>query len=125
MSCLFYEVGLSTQCPRTQHLWGNSRLHIPLYYLGRLYALVAETLNFELLVTGLLDDLGGQGSSPKDFTCRLDLDYGLGLRPRKEKSRFYCFWTSQWAFENPTFSPVVHRGSWPADGQKSISLSIL
>jgi hypothetical protein len=28
---------------------------------------------------GLLDDLGGQGSSPKDFICRLDLSNGLGL----------------------------------------------
>jgi hypothetical protein len=68
---------------------------------------------------GLLDDPGGQGSSPKDFICRLDLSNGLGLRPRKEKTRFGCFWTSQWAFENPTFSPVVHRDSRPADGQKS------
>jgi hypothetical protein len=72
-----------------------------------------------------LDDPGGQGSSPKDFICRLDLSNGLELRPRKEKSRFGCFWISQWAFENPTFSPVVHRDSRPADGQKSISLSIL
>jgi hypothetical protein len=47
---------------------------------------------------GLLDDPGGQGSSPKDFICRLDLSNGLGLRPRKEKSRFGCFWTSQWGF---------------------------
>jgi hypothetical protein len=74
---------------------------------------------------GLLDDPGGQGSSPKDFICRLDLSNGLGLRPRKEKSRFGCYWTSQWAFENPYFSPVVHRDSRPTDGQKSISLSIL
>jgi hypothetical protein len=66
-----------------------------------------------------------EGSNPKDFICRLDLSNGLGLRPRKEKSRFGCFWTSQWAFENPTFSPVVHKDSRPADGQKSISLSIL
>jgi hypothetical protein len=36
---------------------------------------------------GLLDDPGGQGSSPKDFLCRLSLSNGLGLRPRKEKSR--------------------------------------
>jgi hypothetical protein len=62
---------------------------------------------------GFLDDPGGQGSSLKDFICRLDLSYGLGLRPRKEESRFGHFWTSQWAFENP------------ADGQKSISLSML
>jgi hypothetical protein len=41
-----------------------------------------------------------------------------------QKSRFGCFWTSQWAFENPTFSPVVHRYSRPSDGQKSISLII-
>jgi hypothetical protein len=51
-----------------------------------------------------------QESSPKDFICRLDLSNGLVLRPRKEKSRFGCFGTSQWAFENPTFSPVVHQG---------------
>jgi hypothetical protein len=76
---------------------------------------------------GLLDDSGGQGSSPTDFICGLGLSNGLGLRPRKDKSRFGCFWiwTSQWAFENPTFSIVVHRDSRPADGQKSISLSIL
>jgi hypothetical protein len=74
---------------------------------------------------GLLDDPGGQRSSLKDFICGLDLSNGLGLRPRKEKSRFGCFWTSQWAYENPTFSPVVHRDSRPEDGQKSISLSIL
>jgi hypothetical protein len=47
----------------------------------------------------LLDDLGGQGSSPKDFICRLDLSNGLRLRPRKKKSRFGCFWTSQWAWK--------------------------
>jgi hypothetical protein len=74
---------------------------------------------------GLLDDPGGHGSSPKDFICRLDLSNELGLKPRKEKSRFGSLWTSQWAFENHTFSPVVHRGSRPADGQKSISLSLL
>jgi hypothetical protein len=62
---------------------------------------------------------------PKDFICRLYLSNGLGLKPRKEKSRFGCFWTLQWAFENPAFSPVVHRNSRPADGKKSISLSIL
>jgi hypothetical protein len=73
---------------------------------------------------GLLDDPGGQGSSSKDFICRLDLSNGLGLRPQKEKSRFGRFWTSQWAFEDPSFSPVVHRDSQSADGQKSISLSI-
>jgi hypothetical protein len=50
---------------------------------------------------GLLDDPGGQGSRSKDFICRLNLSNGLELRPRKEKSRFGCFWTSQWAFENP------------------------
>jgi hypothetical protein len=72
---------------------------------------------------GLLDDPGDQGSSSKDFICGLDLRNGLGLRPRKEKSRFGCFWTSQWAFDNPTFLPVVHRDSRPADGQKSISIS--
>jgi hypothetical protein len=65
---------------------------------------------------GLLDDPGGQGSSPKDFICGLDLSNVLGLRPQKEKSRFSYFWTLQWAFENPTFAPVVHRDSRPADG---------
>jgi hypothetical protein len=45
----------------------------------------------------LLDDPGGQGSSSKDFICRLGLSNGLVLRPRKEKSRFVYFWTSHWA----------------------------
>jgi hypothetical protein len=35
---------------------------------------------------GLLDDPDGQGSSPKDFICRLDLSNGLGLGPLREKS---------------------------------------
>jgi hypothetical protein len=39
----------------------------------------------------LLDDPGGQGSSPKGFICRLHLRNGLRLRPRKEKSSFGCF----------------------------------
>jgi hypothetical protein len=53
---------------------------------------VKLTSKFEKI--GLLDDPGGQGSSLKDFICRLDLSNGLELRPRKEKSRFGCFWTS-------------------------------
>jgi hypothetical protein len=54
---------------------------------------------------------------------RLNMSNGLGLRPQKEKSRFSCFWTSQWAFKNPTFSPVVPRDSRPApaDGQNQSS----
>jgi hypothetical protein len=79
---------------------------------------------------GLLDDPGGQGSSPEDFICRLDLSNGLGLRPREMKKRnsdlvASGIWTSQWAFKNPNFSPVVHGDSRAADGQKSIFLSIL
>jgi hypothetical protein len=73
---------------------------------------------------GLFDNPGGQESSLKDFKCGLGLSNGYGLRPQKEKSRFGCFWTSQWAFENPTFSPVLHRDSRPADGQKPVSLGI-
>jgi hypothetical protein len=60
---------------------------------------------------GLLDYPRGQKSNPKDFICGLDLSNGLCLTPRKEKSRFGCFWTSQWAFENPAFSAVVHMVS--------------
>jgi hypothetical protein len=67
---------------------------------------------------GLLDDPGGQRSNPKYFMRRLDFNSELGLRPRKEKSKFGYFWTSQWAYENPTFSPVVHMDSRLADGQK-------
>jgi hypothetical protein len=63
---------------------------------------VKLTSKFETI--GLLDDPGGKKSSPEDFICGLDLSNGLSLRPRKEKSRFGCFWTSQWAFGNPTFS---------------------
>jgi hypothetical protein len=55
---------------------------------------------------------------------RLDLSNRLVLRPRKEKSKFGCFGTSQWAFENPTFSPIVHRDSRQAYGQNSFSLGI-
>jgi hypothetical protein len=44
---------------------------------------------------GLFDDPDGQGSSPKDFKYGLGLSNGLDLRPRKEKSRFGCFGTSQ------------------------------
>jgi hypothetical protein len=38
------------------------------------------------------------------------------------KNRFGCFSTSLWAFKNSIFPPVVHRDSWPVDGQKSICL---
>jgi hypothetical protein len=69
-----------------------------------------------------LNDPSGQGSSPKDFICRLDLSSEIGLRPRKEKFRFGCFWTSQWAFENAAFSPVVHRDS--QGFTKSVSLHV-
>jgi hypothetical protein len=82
-------------------------------------------IDFKVRENRYLYDPGGQGSSLKDFICRLDLSNGLRLWPQKEKSKFGCFWTSQWAFENPTFSPVGHRDSRPADGRKSISLSIL
>jgi hypothetical protein len=65
-------------------------------------------------------------NDPPYFICALDLSNGLGLRSLKEKSSFGFCCTPQWAFENSTFSPVVHRDSWPVDDQKkSISLSIL
>jgi hypothetical protein len=59
---------------------------------------------------GLSEDPGGQGSSPKDFISRWDMSNELRLRPQKEKSRFGGFWLSQWAFEKPTYLPVVHQG---------------
>jgi hypothetical protein len=52
--------------------------------------------------------LAARDQVPKTL-CRLGLSNGLVLEPRKGKSRFGCFGTSQGAFENPTFLPVVHR----------------
>jgi hypothetical protein len=104
------------ECPNNVLLWSAD-------FKFRIY-FVKLTSKFGKI--RLLDDPGGQGSSPKDFICKLVLSNGLGFRPRKEKSRFGCFWnldfwTEQWAFENSTFSPLVHRNSRPADGQKLIS----
>ena len=73
---------------------------------------------------GTLRALAGQDLSPKIFKCGSGLSYGLGQSPQKEIFRFDHSWTSQWACENSTFSPVVHRDSRPPDAQNSLFLGI-
>ena len=73
---------------------------------------------------GNLRELGGQDLGPKIFKCGLDLSYGLGQSPQKEIFRFDHSWTLQWACENSTFSPVVHRDSRPPGAEISTSLAI-
>ena len=52
---------------------------------------------------GLLDDPGGQGSSPKNFKCGWGLSFGLEWSPQNVKTRNGYFWTSQWACKNRIF----------------------
>jgi hypothetical protein len=69
---------------------------------------------------GLFDDPGGQGSSPKDFICRFEIEQWARIKASKREIQIWLlldFTLTQCVFENPTFSPVVHRDARPTDGQ--------